>query len=73
MKGVNGRVARLGQMYFEEKENGDYKRLFLVGYTPEGKKIGLTSEQMRELANNVPGHISQFLQSLPKLRLSIPR
>lgn len=67
----NGRPARLGQMYFEHFDNGAVVRKYCVGYI-EGKKIGLTTEELRQFAENMPSFFPEFLHRLFRAKILIP-
>jgi len=67
----NGRPARLGSMYFERAGKDRTIRKYCVGYI-EGKKIGLTAEDLREFASNMPSFFPEFLHRLFRAKILIP-
>lgn len=74
MKTENGRPAKLGSMYFERNEEfGISIRKFTIGYCECKKKIGLTSGELREFAQNMPGFMPDLVERLFRLRIMLPK
>jgi len=68
----NGRPAKLGGMYFDG-EGEITKRRYCVGYCPKCKtKIGLTTNELREFTDNLPGFFKQLTWKLLKARIIVP-
>ena len=60
-------------MYFDET-NGFPQRKFTVGYCRKcGDKIGLTSDELREFAENMPGYFPDLLERMFKIRILLPK
>ena len=73
-KTFNGRPQKLGGMYFIKHENGTSTRKFCIGYCEKcGAKFGLTSWDLKEFAENMPGFIPDFVQRLFRLRIIVPK
>ena len=73
MKTQNGRPSNLGSMYFENHDNGISTRKFCVGYCSCGKKIGLTSEELRKFTEHMPGFMPDLISRLFKLKILLPK
>jgi len=66
---LNGRPQALGGLFHEE---GVLK--FNVGYCPDCKrKLGLTNEELEELAIHIPSRTRTLLWKLMHLRVVLPR
>lgn len=74
MKTENGRPSKLGSMYFERNEEYSISiRKFCLGYCKCGKKFGLTSGDLREFAQNMPGFMPDLVERLFRLRIMLPK
>ena len=69
-KTFNGRPANLGSMYFDKKD-GSMK--YCTGYCDGcGTKMGLSNEDLKEMAHHLPSHKTMFLARLLKARIIVP-
>ena len=71
---LGGRPQKIGRYYaeYDEQQGRDVLKI-TVGYCKHGHKVGLTREQMAELAVWLPGPLRFFLYRLWQTRIVIPR
>ena len=71
-KTFNGRPANLGSMYFEMKE-GISRTKYCVGYCEScGDKMGLSNQELKEMAMHLPNSRIAFLSKLLRMRIIFP-
>jgi hypothetical protein len=66
------RPAHLGSMYFERSSEQIPVRKYFVGYSENGKKIGLDPEEMEEFLSNSCFSIAGFIKRVFHAKVLIP-